>query len=92
LRGSALLRAVLVGDRAREASTGPEKMGEKEEYLIPQISQHDYHAFRRLISTDLPKTYKEWHWLMEQARLENESRKIIVRTIEINFQEFARYC
>jgi hypothetical protein len=34
----------------------------------------------------------EWLSLMEQARLENESRKITVRTIEINFHEFARYC
>jgi hypothetical protein len=67
-------------------------MAEKEEYLIPKISQHDYDAFRRLISTDLPKSYMEWLRLMEQARLENEGRQIIVRTIEINFHEFARYC
>lgn len=67
-------------------------MVEKEEYLIPKISQHDYDAFRRLISTDLPKTYREWLSLIEQARFENESRKIIVRTVEINFYEFARYC
>jgi hypothetical protein len=67
-------------------------MAGRQEYLIPNISQHDYDAFRRLISTDLPKTYKEWLSLMEQARLENESRQLIVRTIDIHFHEFARHC
>jgi hypothetical protein len=56
-----------VGDRSRKASTG--KMGEKEEYLSPKAAEHDYDAFRRLISTDLPKTYKERLRLMEQASL-----------------------
>jgi hypothetical protein len=44
-------------------------MGEKEEYLSPKVAEHDYDAFRRLISTDLPKTYKERLRLMEQASL-----------------------
>jgi hypothetical protein len=64
----------------------------RQEYLIPNISQHDYDPFRRLISTDLPNTCTGWLRLMKRARLENESRKITVRMIEIHFQEFARYC
>jgi hypothetical protein len=70
----------------------PGKMPGRDEYLIPKIAEHDYDAFRRLIDRDLPNTYKEWLTLMEQARLENERRQIIVRTIEIDFHEFARYC
>jgi hypothetical protein len=67
-------------------------MVEKEEYLIPKILQHDYDVFRRLISTDLPKSCTEWLSLMEQARVGNEGRQIIVGTIDIHFHEFARHC
>jgi hypothetical protein len=68
------------------------KMVGREEYLIPKLAQHDYDAFRRLINTGLPGSYNEWLKLMEQARLENEGRQFIVRAIEINSHEFARYC
>jgi hypothetical protein len=67
-------------------------MSGTEEYLIPKIARHDYEPFRRLIIADLPDTYDEWLKLMEQARLENERRRVVVRAIEINFHEFVRYC
>jgi hypothetical protein len=67
-------------------------MSRREEYLIPKIARDDYVAFERLIHTGLPATYDEWLKLMEQARLENERRQIIVRAIEITPQEFVRYC
>ena len=67
-------------------------MAGREDYLIPNIARHDYDAFQRLINTGLPNTYNEWLDLMKQARLENELRQGIVRAIDINSHEFARYC
>jgi hypothetical protein len=67
-------------------------MSGREEYFIPRIARDDYVAFQHLINTGLPATYDEWLTLMEQARLENERKQIIVRAIEITSQEFVRYC
>jgi len=64
----------------------------REEYLIPKIAAKDYDAFRRIINADFPYTYDEWLKLMAERRLEHERRQFIAREIEVNPDEFTRYC
>ena len=73
-RGAAIMQLVkvLATERGR-LQRDPKRMKKKSllwwlsQHLIPKITEHDYDAFRHFISTDLPKTYKEWLRLKEQA-------------------------
>ncbi len=71
---------------------GANFMTERDEFLFPDIAAHNYDAIRGREATDFPNTYDEWLKLINERRLEHERRNFITRKVQINPDEFARYC
>ncbi len=62
------------------------------DYELPFIQANDYGAFRRLMNGDIPDTYDEWLKLIAKRRREEAPRRDAIRDIQVDPDEFARYC
>jgi ribosome biogenesis SPOUT family RNA methylase Rps3 len=58
----------------------------------PKISADDYNAFRRILHSHLPDTYDEWLYLETKQCADWLGRGHTVRNIEVDPDEFVRYC
>lgn len=60
---------------------------------LPNISsERNYQAIRRLPGSDLPDTYNEWLQASTEARRERAQAGFDVRLVEIDPNEFGRFC
>jgi hypothetical protein len=59
---------------------------------LPNISSRNYQAIRSLSGSDLPDTYDEWLQASTKDRRERAQAGFDPRLIEIDPNEFARYC
>lgn len=64
----------------------------RERYFLPKIAAHNYDTFCGLIGSDLPNTYNEWLQLQAKETRERTQVGYDVQMIEIDPNEFARYC
>jgi len=60
--------------------------------FIPTIAKADYESFRRVINRNLPNTYDEWLYLAAKVSADNVSKGNISNPVELNPDEFRRYC
>lgn len=75
-----------------DASLGPAREGPaKVIFHLPSIAEHDYPAFRRASSNNLPETYFEWLELTDRQIKDLLGRGHSVRPVGINAAEFIRY-
>jgi hypothetical protein len=60
---------------------------------IAVIAEADYHAFKILVSTPLPREYEMWLRVRERGKLRaiREHAAVLVE-VEISPQEFGAYC
>jgi hypothetical protein len=58
----------------------------------PKISANDYDAFQRILHPHLADTYNEWLYLQAQQSADWVTRGHVVREIEVDPDEFSRYC
>jgi hypothetical protein len=61
-------------------------------HIMPIIQAPDYNAFRRILNDQLPDTYAEWLQDHTEAMKEFINRSEPYRGIEVNPQEFVRFC
>lgn len=61
-------------------------------WFIPTIAKTDYESFRRVLGRNLPDTYDEWLYLANKRSLDNIAKGNESKPIELNADEFARYC
>src|SRR6202521_1183889 len=60
---------------------------------IAVIAEEDYHAFRILVSTPLPREYDMWLRVRERGRLRIiQERDSSVVELEVRPEEFGAYC
>ena len=64
----------------------------RESYLFPRISEHDFPAFRDLLIEDAPDTYPGWLALMKRRRLVEMFHGYDVKEIDVNPGEYIRFC
>ncbi|MBV9199161.1 MAG: hypothetical protein JOY83_05365 [Alphaproteobacteria bacterium] len=62
-------------------------------FFEPLIDPQDYDAFRRIPRSDLPHTYDEWLYLLNQERANILiTRGNSIRSLKVEPDEFARHC
>ena len=59
---------------------------------MPMIPKQQYHSFRGALGTDIPDTYDEWLNLTNKLRNERIRQGEVVPQVEIDFDEFTRFC
>jgi hypothetical protein len=60
---------------------------------IAVIAEEDYHAFRILVSTPLPRDYDMWLRVRERGRFRTiQERDVSVVEVEVRPEEFGAYC
>jgi hypothetical protein len=64
----------------------------KDEFIFPEILQHEHEALRRLIKDDFPQTYEEWPDLVKKRRIEETQAGNNFKQVYIQPNEFIRYC
>jgi hypothetical protein len=62
------------------------------EYILPYVAVRDYEAFFSLMEDEVPGTHPEWVQFMNKRRLEEEQRGMTVKFVDVNPDEFTRYC
>ena len=60
--------------------------------ILPRINPSDYDAVRRIINDDLPDAHNKWFNLQVKEELDLQSLGHTCRYIQIDPDEFARYC
>jgi hypothetical protein len=60
---------------------------------IAVISEEDYHAFKILVSTTLPREYEMWSRVRERGKLRAmRERDAVFVEVEVRPEEFGSYC
>src|SRR6516165_9264911 len=60
---------------------------------IAVIADEDYHAFKILVSTPLPREYDMWLRVRERGKLRAvEERDVVVVEVQVRPEEFGPYC
>ena len=63
-----------------------------DDYPFPLISAHNYEGFCQLIKDDFPQSYEQWLGLVTKRRIEESQRGYRFVEVDVNPDEFARYC
>jgi hypothetical protein len=57
------------------------------------IAEEDYHAFKMLVSTSLPREYEMWLRVRERGKLRAMwERDTALVDVEVRLEEFGAYC
>src|SRR3974377_53590 len=60
---------------------------------IAVIAEEDYHAFKILVSTPLPREYEMWLRVRERGKLRGmQERDAVFVEVEMRPEEFGEYC
>jgi hypothetical protein len=60
---------------------------------VAVIAEDDYHAFKILVSTPLPREYDMWLRVRERGKLRAiEERDAVVVEVQVRPEEFGAYC
>jgi hypothetical protein len=60
---------------------------------IAVIAEEDYHAFKILVSTPLPREYEMWLRVRERGKLRAmQERDAVFVEVEVRPEEFGAYC
>jgi hypothetical protein len=60
---------------------------------VAVIAEDDYHAFKILVSTPLPREYEMWLRVRERGKLRGmQERDAVFVEVEVRPEEFGAYC
>ena len=60
---------------------------------VAVIAEEDYHAFKILVSTPLPREYEMWLRVRERGKLRaKQERDAIIVEVDVRPEEFGAYC
>jgi hypothetical protein len=60
---------------------------------VAVIAEEDYHAFKILVSTPLPREYEMWLRVRERGKLRAaQEREAVFVEVELSPEEFGAYC